>query len=545
MARWSSSLFVLVAAAGLATAQEPARDPAAFERRVVEVAAHVRARTVLVFGVIGAGSGAVVDVAGTVVTNAHVVAGARYATLQWADGRTTLARRLGVDYGRDLAILVPEPPLAAPVPAFALADGAPAAGSWVAASGFPGGLRSTSAPTFSLGRVLSTASSAGERLPGGALDYQAAIRSDAPIFSGNSGGPLVDLTGTLVGINGAVDLQRGVSLSIPVDVARDRLERLTGGRVLLPGGQTIDPERTPLLRALYRATDAVARSLPQRVAEASRRAAAARGGERAAPPTRPRDALAEELAAAGRRHPRQPRLAAGCRFGDVAGVTAEDGLALTPIDHLHAVTVASRLEGRRAVTVEGRPGVVLAVSEPDDLALIRLPEPVRPLPADAPLRRVGSLIYVRGERGLHAAGVVSAAARPTVGPLIARIQQGVPPQVLRALELAERAAERLKAAQVQALLVQIRRTVEARRAFAGGTPPRSYARVISIDAPLSPRLVGAPVLDRDGRLIGPAVGVAHFGTSYVVPIAHVRRAFADRLPARPAVPVQVGPARLY
>ncbi len=532
---------------------QPAEDPAAFEARLVDLAERARERTVLVFGLIGLGSGAVVDHDGTVVTNAHVVAGARYAVIQWADGRSVLARRRGIDYARDLAVLEPAQALPAPVPAFALADARPREGSWVVASGFPGGLRTTPAPTVSVGRVLPGAPAAPNVM--GVLDYAEAIRTDVPIFSGNSGGPLFDLEGRLVGINGAVELQSAVSMTIPTPVVRQRLEELQGGRILLPGDRALDPERQPLLRALYRATDAIARQMPERIAEASRQAVAGEDGlvpedlRRRVKELRPeglRPEPSDALAEVARTLPRQAALRDMCRFADVPGLVSDGGLHLTPVGHLHAVAKASLLAGRDHVLLRGRAARVLAVAEADDLALLQLPDPHEALSPDAPLRRVGSLAWVRGREGLVAAGVVSVSARSTAATLLAQIQQaGVPEQVEQLLERLEGLVDRIELLEpLESVLEQVRAAIEARRAFASGTPPRSYPQVLSIDAPLPPSAVGAPVLDREGRLIGVSVGVAHHGTSYVVPMVRVRRLFAEHLDG-PVRPEQLGSARLY
>ena len=113
-----ASLLVLAALCGSARAQALPGGADRFEANLTDLAVRAKARTVLIFGLIGLGSGAVVDHQGTVVTNAHVVAGARYAIVQWSDGRSVLAKRLGIDYGNDLAVLRPVDPLQKPVPAF-------------------------------------------------------------------------------------------------------------------------------------------------------------------------------------------------------------------------------------------------------------------------------------------------------------------------------------------------------------------------------------------------------------------------------------------
>jgi len=538
-------LLALVSAPQPTRAAELPLPPAEFEAKLVELGEHVRQRTVLIYGLIGLGSGAVVGHDGTIVTNAHVVAASRYALVQWADGRTVLAKRRGIDYGRDLAVLVPEEPLPEAVPAFALAAASPAEGQWVVACGFPGGLRTTDAPTVSVGTIMGFGA---EMNVGGMLDYQGALRSDTPIFSGNSGGPLVDLEGRLVGINGAVDLERAVSLTIPVGVVRERMAQLTDEQILLPGGRTISPRENRLLEGLYDALDPIARRLPERVAEASRQAASA---TESLPldlvPAGEPGTSQDRMAGIARDMPRQRALDSAFAGPATDGMVAvEDAIHLTPVSHLHVVCKASLLGAREQLTVGALTARRIAVSEADDLALLQLSDPQEAAPVDAPLSRVGSLIHVRGRTGLLASGIVSAEARPTSASVLARIQGGggMGDQLEGALGFAEGLADRLGIAQVQELIEQIRKSIEVRRQFAAGTPPRSYAEVLSVDAPLPPSMAGAPVYDLEGRLVGPSVGVAHHGTAYVVPMLRVRQVFAAHLPGG-LYPEHLGEARLY
>lgn len=505
-----------------------ANDGAALEARVVELAAHARARTVLLFGVIGLGSGAVVSPEGTVVTNAHVVAGARYAVAQWADGRSRLMRRRGVDYGRDLAVLEPVDPLPAPVPAFSLGTAPPRAGAWVLGCGYPGGLRTTSDPTVSLGTILPARAGSAAPGPGGILDYRKALRSDLAIFSGNSGGPMLDLEGRLVGINGAVDLERAVSLTIPVDAVRERLATLRDGVVVLPSGARLRPDRG-LLRAFYRLTDDLARSLPQRVAEATRRAASIEdAAQRRVARVLPARAPSDELARRALGLPRQRALVRFLRSPAARALIAGD-LLLTPLGGPFAVASASRVGERRHLELPGGRAERVATSPADDLALFRLPNAIRaPAFSDAPAAPVGALVYALDAEGPLAAGVVSVPPRPTSATLLARIQQGsgLP---RGALALVERLARITGLRALRELAEQLRRAGEVRARFSAGTPPRSFRRVLSVDAPIPPSRLGAPVVDREGRLVGVAAGVAHHGTAYVVPVDRIRAAFRKTL----------------
>ena len=196
-----------------AEAQEQEASASRLEDRVSRTAEAARGRTVLVVGVIGMGSGAVITPRGRVITNAHVVAGARYAVCRWSGGKQRLMRRLGIDYGQDLALLEPAEAVEAPLPCFTWRGAPPGEGTWVLGLGFPGGYRGDDWAVASLGQI--TGSAASSTRVNGVFAYDGALRSDTPIFSGNSGGPLVDLDGRLIGLNGAADIQAARALTIP------------------------------------------------------------------------------------------------------------------------------------------------------------------------------------------------------------------------------------------------------------------------------------------------------------------------------------------
>ncbi len=530
------------------TARAQEARAADLEAALVDVAARARERTVLIYGVIGLGSGAIVDPSGLVVTNAHVVAGARYALIQWPDGSTGLAKQRGIDYTRDLAVLEPvdEQPRRA---SFSLATDRPAEGTWVLALGFPGGLQTTGSPTVSLGRILpgeGNGDDGGEAGP--ALDYSAALRHDAPIFSGNSGGPLVDLEGRLVGINGAVDLERAVSLTIPAEVVADRLETLEGGVVVLPGGRRLDPDENPLLRGLYRLLDPLARRLPEQIAEASRRLVEDEGVRlpEALTPGEFDPETADRLALMARDSAREPVLDRLMRApAGPAAVALEGGRLATRVGPAHAVTKASFLPAGDSVALaDGSRARIVARAEADDLALLQVPAGLTP--AEAPNAPVGSLVQARDGARLVASGIVSAPPRRASATLAAQIRSGGTPEAVeRAIDAFEQLVERLGVDSLQELVEQLRQAIEQRRAFAAGTPPRGYAQVLAVDAPVRPSQMGAPVLDDEGRLVGVTIGVQHFGTTYVVPMARVREVFADVLGATPRWPERIGEAKLY
>jgi S1-C subfamily serine protease len=518
------------------------------ESRLAGVAAEATKKTVCVFGVIGLGSGAVVDPAGTVVTNAHVAAGARFAVVLRSDGERLLYKRRGIDFEKDLAVLEPERPLDAAVPHFALAPALPDEGAWVAALGFPGGPRGADPrPTFTIGRV---AKGGGMPNVAGVLDYSDAIRTDVPIFSGNSGGPLVDLEGRLVGINGAVDLTGDTAgLSIRTELVADRLESLKGGVIRLPGGTVLDPATNGLVARLERALDPIVRDLMERnlgratdeADDLIGQALPLSGDPRAA------DRFAEKIGTAGRNRLLRglfEREMGGRRRAIALGAGEGRTVPATPLNHREAVACASALgdpaEGATVEAADGRRFRVAARAAKHDLVLLQLdsgPDLEVHAEADAEEPAVGTLVVACGENGPLGAGVVSAPARrisARTSLLLAQSAEGGLQK--RILETIGRVARLLGSDEVAELVRQLEAALEQRRGFSAGSHPRGHARVISHDAPLGPSAAGAPLVDLHGRLVGVHIATAHHGTSYAVPIATVRAAFAGVKPTGPRAP---------
>jgi serine protease DegS len=172
------------------------------------------------------GSGVIVDEAGHIVTNHHVIANAESIQVQLADGRVADAHIVGRDPDTDLAVLkINLSPL--PVATFGRSDQLKV-GDVVLAIGNPIGLSQT---------VTHGIVSATSRQQLGIAPLEDFIQTDAPINFGNSGGALVDSSGALIGINTAIVAKslgvEGIGFAIPVNMVRGVLSDIIAhGRVI-------------------------------------------------------------------------------------------------------------------------------------------------------------------------------------------------------------------------------------------------------------------------------------------------------------------------
>jgi serine protease Do len=159
------------------------------------------------------GSGFIVDPAGIVVTNAHVVQGASSITVTTLDGRELKAQVLGSDRDADLTVLKVDGKNLPAVPLGSSAD--LMIGETVIAIGNPFGLSHSVTTGVISARGRTVPSEQGERM------FTDFLQTDASINPGNSGGPLVNILGDVIGINTAiVSGANGIGFAIPADRAR-------------------------------------------------------------------------------------------------------------------------------------------------------------------------------------------------------------------------------------------------------------------------------------------------------------------------------------
>ncbi|WP_412069546.1 S1C family serine protease [Rubrivirga sp. IMCC43871] len=180
----------------------------------------------------GLGSGFVISEDGYIVTNDHVAGNATEITIAFPDGSQMPARLVGSDPETDIALLKVDP--AEPLPYLAFEESGDAiVGEWAIALGNPFGLFEAAEPTVTVGVV----SAVGRDFPAQqGRTFRDMIQTDAAINSGNSGGPLVDALGRVIGMNTFIFSRSGGSVglgfSVPAWRVRQVVEELrTSGAV--------------------------------------------------------------------------------------------------------------------------------------------------------------------------------------------------------------------------------------------------------------------------------------------------------------------------
>jgi len=352
------------------------------------------------------GSGVVVHESGFVVTNAHVVEGVANLRVAFDDGEEYDAVVFGVDRSTDLAVVKVD--AGRPLQAAPLGDSNELhVGEFVLALGAPFGLEATATSGIVSGLHRSGL---------GIARFEDFIVTDAPINRGNSGGPLVNLRGEVVGINTAIIADEddpqglgtfaGIGFAIPVNIMRVVAQRLIGDghlEVAAMGSEVGD------LGAAGASVMTVARrdaGLAESVAPAARQAYEASVGYV------------------------EVRAADGTILGHGSGFVALADDVTLFVTNEHVV------RGARLVTVffpgrRGMPAEVLAVEEQLDLALLSLPadDTLVALPiGDADEEEVGGEVTAVGAR--ESDGAISLADNAGTLAEIGVQRQGFPTEAL-------------------------------------------------------------------------------------------------------------------
>lgn len=192
------------------------------------------------------GSGFIISGDGYILTNNHVVDHADKVTVRLQDRRTLTARVIGTDPTYDIALLKVD--AGGSLPAVTLGDSRSLKpGQWVLAIGSPFGFDYT----VTQGIVSAVGRNLGQR----DQPYTSFIQTDVPINRGNSGGPLFDLQGRVVGINSQIysntGTYSGVAFSIPIDVAMNAVQQLKSKGYVSRGmlGVTVQPVDDDMVKA--------------------------------------------------------------------------------------------------------------------------------------------------------------------------------------------------------------------------------------------------------------------------------------------------------
>ncbi|WP_164000390.1 trypsin-like peptidase domain-containing protein [Pyxidicoccus caerfyrddinensis] len=204
------------------------------------------------------GSGFVLTPDGLVVTNNHVVAGARQIAVRLSDGREFAAEVVGRDASTDVALLRLSGAGLGNLPAVYLGDSDKLeVGDWVVAIGNPFGLDHS---------VAHGMISAKERVLG-VGQFDDFIQTDALINPGNSGGPLFNMKGEVVGVTTAIISQgQGIGFAVPINLVKDLLPNLRENGKLERGwlGVVITDDggkgerRAPVVKDVYKDSPAAA-----------------------------------------------------------------------------------------------------------------------------------------------------------------------------------------------------------------------------------------------------------------------------------------------
>ena len=229
----------LISGATLVAAREPIhdlKDLANLESKVEAVSQKVMPATVaLISATTGSsGSGVITTADGLILTAAHVVQGADKLEVVFSDGKQVIGKVLGANYSKDIAMVQIEGK--GPWPFAAMGASKPlGAGDWVVALGHSAGFDAARTPPVRFGRVVSKG-------PGNFLT------TDCTLIGGDSGGPLFDLNGKIIGINSSIGVSLTNNNHAGIDGFKEDWDRIEAGEAW--GRLSLNPFANPEMPVL-------------------------------------------------------------------------------------------------------------------------------------------------------------------------------------------------------------------------------------------------------------------------------------------------------
>jgi serine protease Do len=222
----------------------------ALQARVQQVVEKCTPSTVGILIGVGAGSGVIVSEDGLVLTAAHVISGdgpmipskdykaGRSCKIVLPDGRKVNAKTLGINPDNDAGMvqIVDPGPNNGKWPAVPLGKARELKrGQWVVALGHPGGPKEARPPVVRLGRVENV--------------LNELVRTNCALVGGDSGGPLFDLDGRVVGIHSRIGLTLNQNIHVPIEKFLAEWDQLKDGQVL--GRLARQPQNAPFLGVVF------------------------------------------------------------------------------------------------------------------------------------------------------------------------------------------------------------------------------------------------------------------------------------------------------
>ena len=201
----------------------------ALEKQQEKVASQISSVTVNVQQGSAQGSGVIITADGFVLTAAHVAGKpGREAKIMLSNGTQVRAKTLGTNRAMDAGLLQIIDKIGKPWPHASLGESSKLRpGQWVIAAGHPGGWMADRPAVIRVGRILQKMSST--------------LVTDCALIGGDSGGPLFDLNGRLIGIHSRIGTETADNMHVPIDVYRDSWDRLAASQAWgsLPGFKPI------------------------------------------------------------------------------------------------------------------------------------------------------------------------------------------------------------------------------------------------------------------------------------------------------------------